>query len=168
MTILSSLHNRYISLSPSNTSNLSTKLSFQILILQIFYYFTAFIIFFITSILLGWNESTLKLIFSWEEISLENSFGLTLILLWLINSLISVLIITLIISRSKLVWDFALTIHLLNLIIISLINGFPWNFYWWILELITVVLVIILGTYTTRWIELRDTFFDTDIEMGSK
>lgn len=168
MTILSSLHNRYISLSPGNTSNLSTKLSFQILILQILYYFTAFIIFFITSILLGWNESTLKLIFSWEEISLENSFGLTLILLWLINSLISVLIITLIISRSKLVWDFALTIHLLNLIIISLINGFPWNFYWWILELITVVLVIILGTYTTRWIELRDTFFDTDIEMGSK
>ena len=168
MTILSSLHNRYISLSPGNTSNLSTKLSFQILILQILYYFTAFIIFFITSILLGWNESTLKLIFSWEEISLENSFGLTLILLWLINSLISVLIITLIISRSKLVWDFALTIHLLNLIIISLINGFPWNFYWWILQLITVILVIILGTYTTRWIELRDTFFDTDIEMGSK
>ncbi|OXT10960.1 hypothetical protein B9K06_26340, partial [Bacillus sp. OG2] len=80
--------------------------------------------------------------------------------LWLLNALFSVILITFIIGRSKLVWDFALTIHFINLVIVWFTSGFPKNIYWWLLQCVSLILMMILGIYTTRWIELRDTFFD--------
>lgn len=50
-----------------------------------------------------------------------------------------------------------------------LVNGFPSNAYWWILQFVSATLMMTLGVLMTRWIELRDTFFENlnDIEMGS-
>jgi hypothetical protein len=169
MVSLSNLYSKYISLTPSESAyNPSYKLALQIIILQIFYYFTSLITFFITSILLGWSFHK-GLILSWKEISIENSYGLTLMFLWLLNALFSVVFITFFISRSKLVWDFVLTIHFLNFLLVWFVNGFPKNIYWWVLQCISMAVMMLLGTYMTRWIELRDTFFEnlTDIELGN-
>lgn len=165
----SSLSNNFSSYSNSPTSyNVTFKLTGQIILLQILYYLTAIISFYITAILLGWKFE-LNWIFSWSIITIENSVGLTLMFLWLLNVLFSVILITFIIGRSKLVWDFALTIHFINFIIILFVSGFPKNIYWWLLQIISVILMMILGTYTTRWAELRDTFFEQslDIELGN-
>ncbi|KAG0674845.1 hypothetical protein C6P40_002008 [Pichia californica] len=176
MWILSYLPSRYTSLTGSNDGttsstssyNVTFKLTGQIILLQIFYYFTAIVSFYITSMLLGWNFE-LSWIWSWRIITLENSLGLTLMFLWLLNALFSVILITFIIGRSKLVWDFALTIHFINLVIVWFTSGFPKNIYWWLLQCVSLILMMILGIYTTRWIELRDTFFDQphDIELGN-
>lgn len=157
----------YISLESPNGQNSTSKLSVQILVLQVFYYVTGAILISITAALLGYDYS-LGWTFSWSLISLENSLGLTLFVIWLLDSLFCVVFITFIIGRSKLAWDFAITIHVFNLIIVSLINGFPYNKYWWLLQITSSLLMVVLGTYTTRWRELRDTFFEglADQELG--
>lgn len=172
MVWFSSLHSRYTSLSGTDSStsfNLTFKLAAQIILLQIFYYFTALIVFFITAKFLGWDFH-IDWIYTWSNISVENSFGLTLMFLWLLNTLFSVILITFFIGRSKLVWDFALTIHFINFLVVSFASGFPKSVYWWLLQLVSVSVMMILGTYMARWIELRDTFFDQaeDIELGGK
>lgn len=166
-----SIKNRYTSLPQFDSSQISftsaPKLFIQIIILQFFYYVTAFVTFFLTAQLLGYGFS-IHWMFSWSTVSFENSLGLTLIILWLLDSLICVVFITFVIGRSKLAWDFAITIHLLNFMFVTFMEGFPRNIYWWLLQIISASIMVVLGTYTTRWIELRDTFFDglVDVELG--
>lgn len=70
----------------------------------------------------------------------------------------------LVIGRSKLAWDFAVTVHAINLFCCWMYEGFPKSFSWWLLQVTSVLLMVGLGTYTTRWKELRDTFFDDLID----
>lgn len=173
ISLFSGVNNKYKSLAQNvaalnSSPNLTYKLLFQIIILQIFYYFTAIVLFTIVSLLSGWDFH-LGTLLSWSDVTLSNTYGLTLMFLWLINSLISVVFIALIIGRSKMVWDFVVTIHFINLLFVWLANGFPANAYWWLLQFTNAALMITLGVLMTRWIELRDTFFENlnDIEMGS-
>ncbi|VEU22601.1 DEKNAAC103712 [Brettanomyces naardenensis] len=74
----------------------------------------------------------------------------------------------LVIGRSKLAWDFAVTVHVINLFCAWMYEGFPKNLSWWALQVMSSLIMVSLGTYTTRWKELRDTFFDglIDAELG--
>lgn len=173
LSFISGINDKYTSLAENvsglnQSPNMTYKLLFQIVILQLFYYFTAMLTFGITSALSGWDFH-LGLVLSWSDVSMENTFGLTLMFLWLLNALFSVGFIAFIIGRSKLVWDFVITIHFFNLVLVWLVNGFPKNMYWWILQISSSLIMTILGVFMTRWVELRDTFFEnmTDIEMGS-
>lgn len=168
MALLSNCRTRYVSaLSNDTRYNVSSRLAIQIVILQVFYYINGLLIFWITATLLGWKDFK-GLLFSFQEITVSNSFGLTLIVLWMINSLLTIVFMTIIIGRSKLVWDFALTIHFIHLVLVCYSCGFPWNGYWWMLQIIDILMMVGLGTYFTRWFELRDKFFENinDIEMG--
>lgn len=72
----------------------------------------------------------------------------------------SVIPILLLIARSKLVPDFALTIHLINLIITSLYTRrLPSNVSWWMLQILSSVLMISLGMWACQWRELRPMAF---------
>ncbi|GMG31185.1 unnamed protein product [Ambrosiozyma monospora] len=136
------------------------KIFTQICVLQVFYYLFAITLIFTMSMLLG-IDLTLKSVFDFKLITAENSLGLTLIILWLVDSLLCVFIIMIFIGRSKLAWDFAVTVHLINLLLNWVLNAeFPNNIYWWGLQLCSCALMVGLGTLTTRWKELRDTFFD--------
>lgn len=141
------------SLSPS-------KIALQIILLQIFYYTTACILFYSWGKLVGYELQLTKWLFSWEFIAYTNSLGISLSVLWLLDSLICVIFLTVIVGRSKLAWDFAVTIHAINLIVVVLFTGdFP-SFPWFILQILSSLILIFLGTWTTRWRELRDTFFE--------
>lgn len=157
----------FLDLITTNGQQTPQKLAAQILVLQCFYYLTALVLIGITGALLGYDYS-FGWVFNWSLISFENSVGLTLVVLWLLDSLFCVVFITFIIGRSKLAWDFAITIHVINFIIVTLVSGFPYNKYWWLLQIFSALLMVILGTYTTRWRELRDTFFEglADQELG--
>ncbi|GMM28269.1 Sys1 protein [Martiniozyma asiatica (nom. inval.)] len=149
----------YVSLESISRQTTTSRLLFQILVLQLFYYLSALVLFAVTCVLLGYHFSW-HWLFLWNMVSLENSLGLTLIILWLLDTLLAVIFITFIIGRSKLAWDFAITIHLIHFFIVTILNGLPKNKYWWILQIISASIMVVMGTYTTRWIELRDTFFD--------
>ncbi|CUM55150.1 unnamed protein product [Debaryomyces fabryi] len=142
-----------------------SKLLFQIVILQSFYYITALVIFYLISSLNGYDFK-IDWIFLWELISLDNAMGLILFALWLFDSLLCVLFVTIVVGRSKLAWDFAITIHIINLIVVWLYTGkFPTSTLWWCLQVLSAVLLVTLSTYLTRWKELRTTFFENMLDQ---
>ncbi|CAI5760432.1 unnamed protein product [Candida verbasci] len=150
----------------SNDINNPSKLLIQIIILQLFYYLTAIIIFYLVAILNGY-QFKLDWIFSWELIDSTNAMGLILFCLWLIDSLLCVLFVTIIVGRSKLAWDFAITVHIINLIISWTYTGsFPTSLLWWCLQIISGTILVLLSTYSTRWKELRTTFFNNMLETN--
>lgn len=64
------------------------------------------------------------------------------------------------ISRSKLVLDFSLTLHFIHLIVVTLYTGFlPQNAAWWITMFFSGIITVAGGTYGCRWRELRPITF---------
>lgn len=64
--------------------------------------------------------------------------------------------ILLLIARSKLVLDFALTIHFIHLIVTSLYTReIPSNLFWWALQLCSAAVMTFIGVWACRWRELR-------------
>lgn len=143
------------------------KITLQIILLQLFYYFTASILFFIWSKLQGHELDFKNWLFSFKYIDFTNAYGLTLSFLWLMTSLICVVFLTVIVGRSKLAWDFAVTVHAINFIIVLLhTHQFP-GFEWFLLQFLSSLILIFLGTWTSRWKELRDTFFEGMMEVSN-
>lgn len=74
----------------------------------------------------------------------------------------SVIPILLLISRSRLVPDFALTIHFIHLLITSFYTkSIPTNLLWWALEAASTALTISLGVWACRYREMRPISFGT-------
>lgn len=64
------------------------------------------------------------------------------------------------ISRSKLVPDFAITLHFIHLIITSLYSrSIPRNWLWWLLQLASTAMMTSLGVWSCQWRELRPIAF---------
>jgi hypothetical protein len=73
----------------------------------------------------------------------------------------------LLISRSKLVPDFAITLHFLHLIFTSLYSSsVPRNLLWWALQFASAGLMTSLGVYSCRWRELRPINFGSSTNVG--
>ncbi|GMM33827.1 Sys1 protein [Saccharomycopsis crataegensis] len=141
----------------------------QIVLLQCTYYIIATLLFSFTASLFGY-QFTFNWVFSWQLVDISNTLGLVLFFLWLLDTLLCVLFMTIIVGRSKLAWDFALTVHMINLFVVWLYSKeFPSSFWWWVLQITSSGILVFLGTYTTRWRELRQTFFDglVDSELAS-
>lgn len=155
----------YRALGGDTPANSPLHITFQIFALQCFYYLTALTIFYLVALLNGY-EFSIDWIFSWELIEPNNAMGLTLFAMWLFDSLLCVLFVTIIVGRSKLAWDFAVTVHIINLAVVWLYTGhFPTLLLWWCLQVLSGVLLVTLSTYSTRWKELRTTFFDNMLEQ---
>lgn len=151
----------YLFLGNENANTLTPlRITIHILALQCFYYLTALVIFYLVALLNGYDFSV-NWIFSWELIEPDNAMGLTLFTLWLFDSLLCVLFVTFIVGRSKLAWDFAVTVHVFNLLVVWLYTGkFPTSLLWWCLQVLSGATLVTLSTFSTRWKELRTTFFD--------
>lgn len=141
------------SLSPS-------KITLQIVLLQIFYYITASMLFYCWANLGGHKVEMVEWLFSSKYIEFTNAYGLSLSVLWLLDSLICVIFLTVIVGRSKLAWDFAITIHAINFIVVWFHTGNLPSVQWLILQVQSSLILVFLGTWTSRWRELRDTFFE--------
>lgn len=147
------------SLSPS-------KLALQIVLLQVFYYITACILFYSWAKLVGHKIEMHDWLFSSKYIEFTNGYGLSLSLLWLVDSLICVIFLTVIVGRSKLAWDFGITVHAINLIVVWISTGSMPSLSWLVLQVLSSLILIFLGTWTSRWKELKDTFFEGMVEAS--
>ena len=79
------------------------------------------------------------------------------VLIILVSSVIPLLLL---VSRSKLVPDFALTIHFLHLIVTTLFTGaLPTNILWWGLQASSAALMVSLGVWACRYRELQPISF---------
>jgi hypothetical protein len=75
----------------------------------------------------------------------------------------SAIFILLLIARSKLVLDFALTVHFIHLIVTSLYtHAIPDHLFWWALQMCSATIMTSLGVWACQWRELRP------INFGSK
>jgi ABC-type nickel/cobalt efflux system permease component RcnA len=64
------------------------------------------------------------------------------------------------IARSKLVPDFALTVHLIHLIVTTLYTKeIPTQLFWWGLQICSAGLMICLGIWACQWRELKPMAF---------
>jgi ABC-type nickel/cobalt efflux system permease component RcnA len=60
------------------------------------------------------------------------------------------------ISRSKLVPDFAVTLHVIHLVVTSLYSrSIPRNWLWWALQVVSAGMMTSLGVWSCQWRELR-------------
>ena len=77
--------------------------------------------------------------------------------------------ILLFVARSKLVPDFALTIHFLHLVATSIYTkAVPTNLFWWALQAISAALMTSLGVWACRYRELKPISFGGKANAGKK
>ncbi|KAL8826590.1 MAG: hypothetical protein Q9191_003707 [Dirinaria sp. TL-2023a] len=135
------------------------RIATQILVLQLGYYAIATALILFTSLSAG-KRFSLSLVFSWHSLRGDTTVGWTLGLCWLMSGVFGVLLLLLIVSRSKLVLDFTLTLHLLNLIFTSLYTkSLPRNLLWWLLQFTSAGLMTLGGIWACQWRELRPVKF---------
>lgn len=140
------------------------RLFLQIVALQASYYAVGFVIISLALLLVGVPWS-LHYVFSWRDVDAKTSLGWLLALLWLLDAMFSVLAIMLIVGRSKLATDFALTLHGINLVVVSVYSrGLPRSWLWWLLQACSAALTVYAGVWASQWRELRRTFFE-DYEL---
>ena len=68
--------------------------------------------------------------------------------------------LVLFVSRSKLILDFALTIHLLNILTTWVYSrSLPTNLFWWGMQSVSAAVMVFLGIWACRYRELRPISF---------
>jgi protein SYS1 len=72
----------------------------------------------------------------------------------------SVVYILIIVVRSKLVTDFSVTIHFINLIFTTFYTrAIPSSIFWWAVQGASALLMTVLGVWACQWRELRPISF---------
>jgi len=67
-----------------------------------------------------------------------------------------VILLVLLIARSKLVPDFALSLHVIHLGVTSAYTGsLPGSWLWWVLMVASATVMTVGGVWSCRWRELR-------------
>ncbi|CAN0292791.1 unnamed protein product [Ectocarpus sp. 4 AP-2014] len=61
-----------------------------------------------------------------------------------------------IVERAKKCLDFTSTLYIIHLAICSFYDGIPHNWEWWILQMASLALMVVLGEYACSRRELRD------------
>lgn len=157
------------------------KIIRKILLLQAAYYVCATILILFTTLVYG-GVFSLDLVFGWDKLRGDTTVGWMLGLVWMLNCLIryahhpiptshpsilisltnkhSVIFLLLFVSRSKLVPDFALTIHFLHLIATILYShSLPANLLWWALQFASAAMMTFLGMWACQHRELKPISF---------
>lgn len=169
---------------PSALTALSPlKILTQILTLQASYYALGTVLILFTTLAAG-KPFSLDLVLSWRSLRGDTTVGWTLGLCWMLDSFLgyiplslpplypnthltqklkltllappSVPLLLILISRSKLIPDFTLTLHFLNLLITTLYTRtLPSNALWWVLQAASAAQMTALGIWACRWRELQ-------------
>lgn len=141
---------------PGALADLSpTRILTQIVLLQLAYYACAAVLIVFTAIVAG-KEVSIDLLLNWHSLRGDTTVGWTLGLVWVLNSLICAIFILLLIARSKLVLDFALTVHFIHLVVTSLYShSIPANLLWWMLQICSATVMTSVGVWACQWRELK-------------
>ncbi|KJK86350.1 hypothetical protein H633G_09794, partial [Metarhizium anisopliae BRIP 53284] len=122
------------------------KIATQIATLQALYYTAAGILMLFTALVAGMSFSV-DMILGWDAVRGDTTQGWLLSFIWLIDGgLCMAVAIVVLIARSKLVPDFALTIHLLHLVFTTLYaRSLPRHSMWWMTMMASAAVAVALG-----------------------
>ncbi|GES58318.1 protein sys1 [Aspergillus terreus] len=143
------------------------KIVRKIVLLQLAYYASATALILFTTLVYG-TPFSLDLILKWDSLRGDTTIGWMLGLVWMLNSVLGVIFLLLFVVRSKLIPDFALTLHFLHLIITSFYtHAIPSNWLWWGLQCASAAVMTFLGVWACQWRELRPISFGRIAGTGS-
>ncbi|KAM5345699.1 hypothetical protein ACJ41O_011560 [Fusarium nematophilum] len=136
------------------------RIAGQIATLQAVYYFAALVLLVFTALVAGTGFS-LTLLFGWEGVRGDLTHGWLMAFVWLLDGgLVMSVAIVAVVARSKLVPDFALTVHFIHLVVATLYTGrLPRHAMWWATMLASSALSTGLGIWGCRYRELQPVFF---------
>ncbi|KAM0247606.1 hypothetical protein ACHAQJ_009799 [Trichoderma viride] len=144
------------------------KIAAQIATLQALYYFAALVLMLFTALVAGMSFS-FDLILGWDRVRGDTTQGWLLAFVWILNGgfCMSVAMVAFV-ARSKLVPDFALTVHFLHLLFTCLYTrSLPRNSMWWFTMVASSATAIGLGIWGCRYRELQPVFFLGGRILGS-
>ncbi|KAB5518723.1 integral membrane protein S linking to the trans Golgi network-domain-containing protein [Coniochaeta sp. 2T2.1] len=136
------------------------KIASQLLALQAVFYATALVLTLFASLVAG-TDFSLDLVFGWQGVRGDTTTG------WMAGFLLVVdggfvlsIAIVILVARSKLVLDFALSVHAIHLLVASLYSHqIPRNAAWWLAMAASSALSVALGVWGCRYRELRPITF---------
>ncbi|KAK0721542.1 integral membrane protein S linking to the trans Golgi network-domain-containing protein [Apiosordaria backusii] len=136
------------------------KIASQILALQSLYYLFSFILLLFSALAAG-TPFSLDLVLGWQSIRGDTTQGWLCGFLAVLNGgvLMGAAIVVLI-GRSKLVTDFALSLHGIHLLVAWFYTGeIPKNMAWWVSMITASIAGVMLGTWGCRYRELKPISF---------
>lgn len=145
------------------------KIATQIATLQALYYLTAGILMLFTALVAGMGFS-LDMVLGWDKVRGDTTQGWLLSCVWLIDGgLFMAVAIVILVARSKLVPDFALTIHVLHLVFTTLYTRtLPAHSMWWMAMAGSAAISVGLGMWGCQYRELQPVFFGGGRILGSR
>ncbi|GJN71226.1 SYS1-related integral membrane protein [Purpureocillium lilacinum] len=144
------------------------RIASQIALLQVLYYVAAVVFLLFTALVAGLPFG-LNMLLGWDAVRGDTTTGWLLAFVWLLDGgLCMAVAIVVLIARSKLVPDFALTIHFLHLLATTLYTrSLPRHAMWWATMLASSALAVAAGTWGCRYRELQPVFFGGGRILGS-
>ncbi|KAH6575402.1 hypothetical protein BASA62_001923 [Batrachochytrium salamandrivorans] len=131
-----------------------TLLLSQIVALQCSYYICLSLLVGLLAVLTG-APFTLHHLLSFTEIDSSTALGWSLFLAFLVTAFISCFLLLVIVERTRLCIDFACTLHLLHLLLVTFYsNSIPNSFLWWMLLIVSTVITALGGERLCIWREL--------------
>ncbi|KAK1753053.1 integral membrane protein S linking to the trans Golgi network-domain-containing protein [Echria macrotheca] len=136
------------------------KLLTQLLALQTLYYLTSLTLHLFTSLVTG-TPFTLSLVFSWTSLRGDTTAGyLSAFIALLSGGFFAAVAIIALVGRSKLVLDFALSLHAIHLVVVTVYSGeLPKNKAWWVTMAVASGVCVGVATWGCRYRELRPISF---------
>lgn len=133
----------------------------QIAVLQAGLYTVATLLLLFTSLVSG-RPFSLDLLLGWEAVRGDTTQGWLVAFVWLLAAGLFAggLGTVLVVRRSKLVLDFALSMHALHLVVVTLYtHALPQNAAWWLTMALSSIVAVALGTWGCRYRELQPITF---------
>lgn len=136
------------------------KIISQMAILQVAYYAAALVLLVFTALVYG-NSFSMEWLFGWEPVRGDTTQGWLMAFAWLIDgTLIVSLGLVFVVARSKLVPDFAISLHVVHLLVTTFYTGHvPRSPFWWLTMAASCAAAVGLGMWGCQYRELRPMFF---------
>lgn len=186
---------RYLLVGGDEALGLSpARLIAQIVLLQVFFYATAYILLVVTALFAGLyggegseepgQHRPEQFLVAWVLAPLEmlrlvaNTLTITVVLVYVaVNAILAVFVLIVLRVRSKIVWDLAVTLHVITFIVDCVYEGrLPLlvdDWVWLVLEVLSCLFMVWFLVVLSRWWEVRDEFFlglvvggSQDVELG--
>ncbi|CAO1433959.1 unnamed protein product [Diamesa serratosioi] len=129
----------------------------QIVAIQSLMYISLGFLVFFSTLLVDEVNLSLSTIFHYQNINVNNTEGKLNIFIYLVNSLFGSLFLWYIVKRTKLCLDFCCTFHIIHIVICWCYDSkFPNTLSYWMLNLVSGILMTVSGEYLCLKTELKD------------